>query len=127
MPTSYDASRKSLHRYARKFYMTHHREHRTSGTGREHFIAAAISGVTLIYVGYRIKEQLGLCSRLSAIVLLVCAIPLLLLFLRSVFKFIDYHTQAAAFADDAVDNASNFAEVEAYFDNTYPLVFYRKH
>lgn len=127
MSTPLTPTQKSLHRYARNFYMTHHREHRTSGTGREHSIATVVSGVTLIYVGYRLKEQLSLCSRLNAVILLACAIPLVLLFLHSVFKFIDYRGQATAFADDAIDNANSFAEIEAYFDNTYPLVFYRKH
>lgn len=119
-------SRKSLHRYAHRFYMEHYRDRRFGATAREYCLSFIISGGAIVTLLFCLPSQISARNQLNVTILLALIVPLTLVFLHTAGKYIERRSGAKAFANQAICHAINHSEIEAYFDRTFPLVFYKK-
>lgn len=117
---------KALYRYARDFYLKHYRLHRFGAGHGDYITQALLSALAAGYAGVQTYKQWQGKSELGIFIGLVATFLLAWSTLYGLGKLVELHLQANAFADEALLCANTEAEVEQYFDDTFPWVFYHK-
>lgn len=117
---------KALRHYARQFYLKNYRAHRFGAKWGDYLVQIALSLGGGIYAAIQTYQRAQSHDQLSVLLAGVLTLILAVSVLHAASKLSELYFDATDFADEAVLNANSPDEIEDYFDNAYPWVFYHK-
>lgn len=117
---------KALHRYARQFYLENFRTHRFGATSSDYAAQAILSVAAGAYAAWQTYMRMQNKDSLGTLLAVVCVVILAWSTLHGIGRLVQLQIDASAFADEATLSVISQDEIERYFEEVYPWVFYQK-
>lgn len=117
---------RTLYRFARRLYLKNYRAQRFGSGAGDYIIQIALSLGAGGYTAFQTYQRLHTQDGLGAVFAICLTGILAWSVLYGANKLLNLYFEACAFAEQAILVAGDPAEIEQYFDDIYPWVFYHK-